>query len=183
MKARVNKTTIQTTQGDILSLSTDAIVIAADTTLHPSTQLLQRTGDTILSEIQAIGSRRVGDVAITNAGQMDNTRKIIHAIGPRWGEPGARANLGLVTWRCLEIARDHALKSIAVPPISIGTLGYPVEACAKIMFDQIIDFTFEDAKKPRKIVLCLPDKFIQNVFDAELKRQVTAFKESGDAFA
>ncbi|MEO8397269.1 MAG: macro domain-containing protein, partial [Chloroflexota bacterium] len=117
---------------------------------------------------------------MTSAGNL-KAEKIIHAVGPRWGEGSERGKLGNVTWECLHLAESNDLKSIAIPAISAGALGYPLENCATTMLSQIIDFTFEDLKHLRTIILCLPDELAFDAFKREFDQQLEELRQSGTA--
>lgn len=181
MKAKVNKVNIQISQENLLSLPVAAIVTVTDLNLHVDPALLARTGPIVQSQTEVIRWSDVGTAIITDAGTLKTATKIIHAVGPRWGEDSARAKLALVTWRCLELAEQHGLKSIALPPISTGSLGYPLENCALTMLEQIIDFTFEKLRSLRSIILCVGDApNALNIFETEFSRLLEELKETGE---
>jgi O-acetyl-ADP-ribose deacetylase (regulator of RNase III) len=180
MKAKINKVTIQIVQGDMLTLPVDGLVTVTDPNLTVEPRLASLTGRSVVAQTADIGWCDVGSAAITDAGDLPEVRKIIHAVGPRWGEGAERGKLGNVTWLCLSLAEDNGLKSIALPAISVGALGYPVENCATTMLTKIIDFTFEDLRVVRKIMLCLPDEAQFKAFRAEFQRQLQDLRETGE---
>jgi O-acetyl-ADP-ribose deacetylase len=180
MKAKVNKVTIQIVQAEILTLSAAALVNATDPNLSMPAPLAARAGVDTLRETRDIGWCNVGDAVITNGGKS-GFEKIIHAVGPRWGEGAERGKLANATLRCLQLAEDEQLKSIVLPAISAGSLGYPLENCAKVMLSQIIDFTFEDLKYLRTVIVCLETPVALQIFETEFQHQLLELKESGDA--
>jgi O-acetyl-ADP-ribose deacetylase (regulator of RNase III) len=180
MKAKVNKVTIQVTQGDILSLPAAGVVSVTDPNLNLDPLLLVRTGPTVQAQTKQLGWADIGTAVVTGAGALKGVEKLIHAVAPRLTDQGSRAKLALVTWQALLAAETNGLKSVALPAISTGALGYPVEACAKIMIEQTIDFTFEKLKSLRRIVFCLESTNAVKIFDAELARQVEALKATGE---
>lgn len=179
MKAKVNKVTIQIVRDDILALSVNGIVTSTDPNLSLSPDLSVKAGIDVQRECREIGWCDVGSAVITDAGNL-LVEKLIHAVGPRWGEGSERAKLANVTLHCLRLAEENQLKSIALPPISTGALGYPLEHCAKIMLTQIIDFTFEDLKYLRTVILCVVDIVAFEAFQREFERQLGDLKESGE---
>ncbi len=179
MKAKVNKLTIQIVQADILSLPVNGIVTATDPNLTLSPELAPRVGADVQRERREIGWVDIGSAAITSAGNLP-FEKIIHAVGPRWGEGSERGKLANVTLHALQLAENNQLKSIAIPAISTGALGYPLENCAKTMLTQIVDFTFEDLKHLRTIIVCVDTPLAFEIFKAEFDRQLQELKESGD---
>lgn len=180
MKAKVNKVNIQIVQGDLTTLSVAAIVNATDPNLSLFPALAAKAGPDVARECREIGWCGVGDAVITSAGKA-GFEKIIHAVGPRWGEGSERGKLANATLRCLRLAEENHLKSIAIPAISTGSLGYPLENCARVMLTQIIDFTFEDLKFLRNVVICLDNPLALQAFHNEFERQLHELRESGEA--
>lgn len=180
MKVKINKVTIQTQIADIWSLSVAAVVNATDTDLTLRPELVARAGADVVREISLIGYCAVGSAVITSGGALP-FRKIIHAVGPRWGEGAERGKLASATYESLQLAEQHGLKSIALPAISTGTLGYPLENCATTMLTTIVDYTFEELKALKTIVLALDDQHSLEVFDRELSRQIQSLGEEGAA--
>lgn len=179
MKAKVNKVTIQITQDDILAQSVAALVNSTDPNLHVNPALSAKAGPTLQQACNAIGWCEVGSAVITDAGEM-KMEKIIHAVGPRWGEGSERGKLANVTLQCLRLAEQYHLKSLAIPAISTGTLGYPVENCAKTMIGQIIDFTFDNPRYLRMVIICLDSPLAYQIFKAEFSAQLDELKDTGE---
>lgn len=179
MKARINRVTIQITREPILSLAVDAIVNATDTNLGLPAALETKAGAALLAEIKLLGWCEVGSATITGAGGLP-FKKIIHAVGPRWGEGSERGKLANATWRALQLAEDHELRSIAIPPISTGTMGYPVENCATTMLTQIIDFTFEPLRHLRLINICVTTEPEWLAFQNEFALEIEKLRETGE---
>lgn len=180
MKAKVNKVTIQLLQGDLFALQVDAIVHTTDPNLTVSPSLIAATGPTIEQQTSAVGWCDVGSAVSTGAGRLEGVQKIIHAVGPRWGEGSERGKLANVTWAILSLAETHELKTVAMPAISVGANGYPLENCAVTMLTKIIDFTFENLKHLRGVVLCLKDETELEAFRAEFQRQIDSLKDAGE---
>lgn len=181
MKAKVNKVAIQITQETVLKTAAACIVTVTDTNLTVDAELATLAGAELIQQAQQIGYAPVGDVAITDAGHLATAQHIIHAVAPRWTEDNARAKLAQVTWRCLELAEEYQLKSIVMPPISIGTFGYPIEACARVMLEEIIDFTFENPRFLKTIILSTPvPSNAYDVFLEELRRQLDDLTRNGE---
>jgi O-acetyl-ADP-ribose deacetylase (regulator of RNase III) len=176
MKVKVNKVTLQTMATNIWELSVDAIVNPVGTDLALRPDLATYLGSEITRELQHIGHCPVGS-AVTTLGGNTTFDRIFHAVGPRWGEGSERGKLMSVTFECLRLTEEAHLKSIAMPAISIGSHGYPLENCATTMLTQIIDYTFEDLKYLRRIVLCLETHPMLEAFDRELKRQMEELGE------
>jgi O-acetyl-ADP-ribose deacetylase (regulator of RNase III) len=181
MKAKINKVNIEIVQGSIYALNAAAIVTVTDPNLNVEPDLLARTGSSVYLQTQAIRWSDIGTAVITSAGAMSNATHIIHTVGPHWGEFAARANLALCTWNSLKLAERYKLKSIALPPISTGAMGYPLENCAKTMLENIIDFTFEKLRSLRTIIICV-DKtpHALQIFENEFAEQLEALRAAGE---
>lgn len=179
MKAKVNKIAIRIVHDALLNLPVEAIVHATDPNLTLTQEMILRAGPALQYECQYIGWCDIGSAVITTAGDL-RFKKIIHVVGPRWGEGSERGKLANATRQTLHLAEENQLKSLALPAISTGILGYPVENCAKVMLTEIIDFTFENTKHLRKITLCLENELAFNAFVKEFQRQIANLKESGE---
>lgn len=179
MKAHVNKVSIGLIQQDIMSLEVDAIVYQTDTILTLPAHLLAKTGTAVAEECRRIGRCDVGSAVITSAGKLP-IQKLIHAVGPRWGEGSERGKLANATWECLRLSEENHLKSLALPALSTGALGYPVENCAKTMLSQIIDFTFEDLKSLRSVFICLDNEVALEAFQREFEEQLQQLRQTGE---
>lgn len=179
MKAQVNKLSIEIMQGELLSLPVSGLVIQTDTSLTLSPTLISKAGAAVQAACTNLGRYEVGSAAIIDAGKL-HVEKLILAVGPRWGEGSERGKLANVTWQCLQLAEEHTLKSIAFPPISTGTLGYPLENCAKTMLTQIVDFTFEKVKHLRSILVCVDDSLALEAFEQEFRQQLEELRQTGE---
>jgi len=180
MKAKINKISIEIVRGDIRSLDVDGLVVVTDPGLSVDDDLVAIAGTEVADELALIGWSAVGTAVVTKAGQLDAVKNIIHAVSPRWGEESARGKLENVTWACVNVAEENALTSLAIPAISVGTLGYPVEASAKITIARVIDFTFEKTKHLRHILFYSNDETTFSVFRDEFKRQIEDLRETGE---
>jgi O-acetyl-ADP-ribose deacetylase (regulator of RNase III) len=178
MKAKVNKVNIRIIQDDLLAAPVNGVVRVTDPNLTLSSGIAARAGSTVIEACQEIGWCAVGSAVITTAGNLP-FEKLIHAVAPRWGEGSERGKLANLTLKCLRLAEEHQLRSVAFPALSTGTLGYPLESCARIMLEEIIDFTFEDLRYLRAIVICTDNALAQGIFNAELGRLLTTLQANG----
>ncbi len=179
MKAKINKVTIHIVQDDILKQDVMGIVHTTDPNLTVNSELAEKAGPSVQYACTQLGWCEVGSAVATDAGNLQQ-EKIIHVVGPRWGEGSERGKLANATWDTLRVAESNRLKSIAIPAISTGALGYPVENCAKTVLSEIIDFTFENLKYLRTIIVCLNSKLAFEAFEYEFKRQIQALKDTGE---
>ena len=175
MQTQVNTLTIELVLGDITDLSTDAIVNAANSALSLGAgvagAIARKGGPSIQLECNKIGYCEVGDAVITGAGNLA-AKYVIHAVGPHISESNARGKLANATRASLALAERNRLESIALPAISTGVFGYPLEGCAQVMIRVVIDYSFEDLLHLKRVVLCLYDEHAFGIFEAELTRQL-----------
>ena len=74
-----------------------------------------------------------GAQAVTSAGDIQNVRFVIHAVGPIYRNYDERANIFLmmsVVINTLETAKNWNMESVSIPAISSGIFGFPKKKCA-----------------------------------------------------
>lgn len=74
-----------------------------------------------------------GSAVIGVAGDLP-ARHVIHAVGPRWngGRAGEPELLASAYRSALELASRHHCHSVALPAISCGVYGYPIDLASRI---------------------------------------------------
>ena len=124
--------------GDITKQDVDAVVNAANQGLAGGGgvdgAIHRAAGARELQDAcRAIGGCATGD-AVATPGFALTARWIIHAVGPRYrdGAHGEPELLASCYRRCLEIADELEVRSIAFPAISTGIYGYPAADAAHI---------------------------------------------------
>jgi O-acetyl-ADP-ribose deacetylase len=170
MKVKVNKTTIQILKSDLLTPKVDAIINSTDTSLSIPSWLSPLLNDAVKANLTQIGWCEVGNAIATVAGSLPY-RILIHVVPPKWGEGSERGKLANAMWEVLDLAEAHQCKSIALPPLAVGTEGYPLENSAKTMLEQIIDFSFEPSKFLKLVIICAYSNAEETIFINELKKQ------------
>ena len=123
--------------GDITRLEVDAVVNAANSTLRGGGgvdgAIHRAAGPGLLEACRRLGSCPAGDARVS-AGFDLPARYVIHAVGPIWkgGNQGESVLLEACYRRCMQLAREHDVQSIAFPAISTGAYGFPRERAALI---------------------------------------------------
>lgn len=87
------------------------------------------------------GELEDGRVMLTGAGNLP-CKHIVHAVGPTWrgGRNGEALILALAVTNALTMADELQCTSIAVPAISSGIFGYPVDSCAAVIVKASVDY-------------------------------------------
>lgn len=129
--SQFNKVQVHVYKCDILSVTTDAIVNAANESLQHfggvASAIAQRAGKSFLDECDSLVANsqlKVTNVVDTSAGNL-SYKAVLHAIGPRWKDYKNKKNcvddVKYTIKNILKKAERMKFASVAIPSISAGT--------------------------------------------------------------
>jgi O-acetyl-ADP-ribose deacetylase len=128
--------------GDLVEQQVDAIVNAANNDLvlgaGVAGAIRVRGGETIQRECDMQGSIRVGEAAITGGGNLP-ARHVIHAASMGLGMITTSHSLRSSMDHAFRLAREHDVRTIAIPAVGTGVGRFPLDECAIIMAASLRD--------------------------------------------
>lgn len=176
---------LQIVRGDLTEEKVDTIVNAANAYLQHGGGVagaISRRGGPQIQEESNTWVRRFGPVpharpAHTHAGNLP-CRYVIHAVGPVGGSGDEDMKLAAAVQGLLQVAGQLGLVSLAMPAISTGIFGFPVERAARVMLQAIKAHFEEDPTSSIELVrLVLIDSQAQSAFLEALENIVDSSAE------
>lgn len=175
MRITIGPSALELAQGDITLQEVDAIVNAANAALAGGGgvdgAIHRRGGPSIMEET---GRRYphgcpTGSAVISTAGDL-KARFVLHAVGPVWhgGTRGEAEQLASAYSRCFELAVEHRCASVALPALSTGAYGYPLDQAARVALRTALAF-LEHAGRPELVRFVLFSAGAYGAFAAALE--------------
>lgn len=145
---------------DITTLDVDAIVNAANSGLLPGGGVCgaihRAAGPELAAACAHVAPCPTGDARITHGFNLP-ARYVIHAVGPIWqgGASGEAERLASAYRACLALAREHNVKSMALPAISTGIYGYPLQEATRVAVATVREALEAPGSLERVIFACV----------------------------
>lgn len=170
--------TFRLLNGDICHVPSGAIVNAANEQLAHgggvAAQIVKNGGRIIQEEstrsVRELGPVPVGTARSTGAGNLP-ARRVIHTVGPRWGDGNEHERLRRAVISALELARNEGLDSIVMPAISTGIFGFPKVEASEITIQACEDFLNNDPGPVERVDICVYDDPTYFAFDGTWTRR------------
>jgi O-acetyl-ADP-ribose deacetylase (regulator of RNase III) len=159
---QVGSARLEVIVADITTLSVDAIVNAANTSLlgggGVDGAIHRAAGPELIAECRMLHGCKTGNAKITR-GYCLPARHVIHAVGPVWngGSLGEDEQLASCYRRAVELCQVHSLASVAFPAISTGIYRFPADRAAQIAVSTTVDALAAAPAVTRVIFCCFSD--------------------------
>ena len=155
---RIGGAQLEVIIADITTLSVDAIVNAANSSLlgggGVDGAIHRAAGPELVAECRMLHGCKTGDAKITRGYRL-KAAHVIHTVGPVWngGSLGEDDLLASCYRRSIELCRKHGLASVAFPAISTGIYRFPADRAARIAVASTID-ALGEASSVSQVVFC-----------------------------
>jgi O-acetyl-ADP-ribose deacetylase len=157
--------------GDLVEQEVDAIVNAANNELvlggGVAGAIRSRGGPAIQKECDARGPIKVGEAALTNAGELP-ARHVIHAASMALGGRTSTESLRSSMDHAFRLARENQVHTIAIPAVGTGIAGFPMEECALVMAHSL-SRSLADGWEPTEVRFVLFGEEARRAFESAFR--------------
>ena len=163
-------------RGNIVSVTADAIVTAANAALRGGGgvdgAVHAAAGPELLQACHKIGHCPVGSAVLTPAFalQARGIQHVIHAVGPIWhGGTKNEATLLRSAYRAaLTLADVQGCQSVALPALSCGVYHYPLPEGARVALEAVAEHLRQSTGSVRQVIFVLREDAVHQAFSSEL---------------
>lgn len=165
---KIKDTEIKIVQGDITELKVDAIVNAANNKLvmggGVAGVIKKKGGKIIEDEAVKKGPIKIGEAVYTSAGSLP-IKYVIHTATMGLDFHTDEVKIRDSCRNALKVAEELKINSLAFPALGCGVGGFPLEACAKIMAQEVFKHLREKKSNLKEVIFCLYDQEAFDVFN------------------
>ena len=137
--------TIKIVRGNIVNVTTEAIVNPANNNLMPgggaNKMIFYAAGDKLIEECSKFKYCETGNAVYTQGFNIP-AKYIIHAVGPYWhgGYNNEAQDLASCYISIMKIAEKLGIKSLAIPALCTGRGGYPLDEAVDIAVSSVVSY-------------------------------------------
>ena len=160
------KAKIRLYHGDITTISIDAIVNAANTSLlgggGVDGAIHRAAGKELLEECRTLNGCKTGEAKITKGYNL-KAKYVIHTVGPVWrgGNYDEENLLANCYKNSLRVAVANGIKTVAFPSISTGIYHFPIEKASAIAIHEVLSFLKQESSISKVMFVC----FTKSILD------------------
>ncbi len=167
-------------EGDLTTARTDVIVNAANEHLQHgggvAAALAAVGGEEFVADsyrwVSEHGPVRSGQAAVTTGGSL-SARWVVHVVGPRYWEGGDNpARLREAVRVALDSSVQVGAQTVAMPAISAGVFGYPLEEATALIASECVRWVAEHPRGLTQIQLVGYDHRAADAFRVGLEKAV-----------
>jgi O-acetyl-ADP-ribose deacetylase len=169
---------IEIVQADITTLTVDAVVNAANSSLlgggGVDGAIHRAAGPRLLEATRKIGGCPTGQARLTPGFDLP-AKWVIHTVGPVWqgGDAGEDELLASCYRESLKLASSVGATMVAFPAISTGAYGFPPERAARVAIDEIATHLSQHPEIERVLIAVRGDEAMRLHRD-ELARHLSS---------
>ena len=122
------------------------------------------------NHVQRNGVLADGQVYASTSGRLP-CQKVIHAVGPKWngGNSNEKISLYDAVFESMLAAEQTQMLSIAIPAVSSGIFGFPIDKCTLTIISAVKDFLeAKPGSSVKKVSLVDPKDDVLRVFHKSL---------------
>lgn len=155
--------TLSVVNGDITTVSCEAIVNAANSALcgggGVDGAIHRAAGPELLAACRKLGRCPAGSAVITPGFNLP-AKFIIHAVGPVWdgGSKGEADTLASCYRKCICLALAENIQSVAFPAISCGVYKFPLDKAAKLAVNTVNEELVNNSSSMEVVFVCFEEK-------------------------